>query len=67
MEPKINFTPDEKKYICPLYKTALRAGTLSTTGIHSYFITLYPIKYNLSLPVTFGGIRTYVQDYVAIC
>lgn len=32
MEPKINFLPDEAKYKCPLYKTAERAGTLSTTG-----------------------------------
>ena len=32
MEPEMNFVPDEADYICPLYKTGLRAGTLSTTG-----------------------------------
>lgn len=32
MEPKMDFTPEEADYIAPLYKTALRAGTLSTTG-----------------------------------
>ena len=32
MEPEMNFTPDATDYICPLYKTGLRAGTLSTTG-----------------------------------
>ena len=38
MEPKMNFTPDATKYVCPLYKTALRAGTLSTTGMFFFFI-----------------------------
>lgn len=32
MEPKMDFVPDEADYITPLYKTGLRAGTLSTTG-----------------------------------
>lgn len=32
MEPKKNFTPDSKEYVSPLYRTAARAGTLSTTG-----------------------------------
>jgi dynein heavy chain len=33
MEPKKNFTPDPAHYISPLYRTAARAGTLSTTGM----------------------------------
>ena len=32
MEPRRNFTPDPSYYNCPLYKTGLRAGVLSTTG-----------------------------------
>lgn len=32
MEPKMDFIPEDVDYIAPLYKMALRAGTLSTTG-----------------------------------
>lgn len=32
MKPEMSFTPDPADYIAPLYKTGLRAGTLSTTG-----------------------------------
>lgn len=32
MEPRRNHTPDPTEYKSPLYKTAARAGVLSTTG-----------------------------------
>ena len=32
MEPLMDFEPPAEDYISPLYKTSLRAGTLSTTG-----------------------------------
>ena len=43
MEPKKNFTPDSKEYVSPLYRTAARAGTLSTTGkfILPCYITIF--------------------------
>lgn len=46
MIPKQNFNPDSTNYIAPLYRTAARAGTLSTTGHSTNFVVTVNLPSN---------------------
>jgi len=42
--PCQNYSPDPGMYSCPLYKTSIRAGTLSTTGHSTNFVLMIEVE-----------------------
>ncbi len=41
---KLEEVVEENKYLCPVYKTSLRKGTLSTTGHSTNFVLSILLK-----------------------
>jgi len=61
--PTINYTPSKDEFQCPLYKTHVRAGILTTTGASSNYIL------NLSLqidPITIPDFWI-IQGVASLC
>eukprot|EP00798_Chlamydomonas_sp_ICE-L_P010614 gene10614-12287_t len=61
--PIENYTPPQEEYQCPLYKTSVRAGVLSTTGQSTNFVL------HISLPCAAGSDADFwiMQGVAALC
>jgi len=61
--PVVNFVPwqdkqlNPDKYLCPLYKTSVRAGTLSTTGHSTNFVLYIELETSASEPAAHWILR----------
>ena len=62
-EPIENYQPPPEHYQCPLYKTSVRAGVLSTTGQSTNYVL------NLSLPIVESTTPNFwvLQGTAALC
>jgi len=61
--PTVNYVPPKNEFQCPLYKTHVRAGVLTTTGASSNYIL------NLSLqidPITIPDFWI-IQGVASLC
>jgi dynein heavy chain len=43
-KPQEDYKPDPEEYSCPIYKTSVRAGMLSTTGQSTNFIVAVELQ-----------------------
>lgn len=61
--PVKDYVPPENEYECPLYKTSIRAGTLSTTGQSTNFVM------SVNLPIREGTDSDYwvLQGVALLC
>lgn len=61
--PVINYEPPKNEFQCPLYKTHVRAGVLTTTGASSNYIL------NLSLQIDPTTIPDFwvIQGVASLC
>lgn len=62
-KPSVDYTPPPTHYACPLYKTGVRAGVLSTTGQSTNFVL------HMALPLPAGSSPTewVLQGVAALC
>ena len=62
-KPAENYVPDPSHYQCPLYKTSIRAGVLSTTGQSTNFVLFV----SLPLPPGSPPSKWVLQGVAALC